>query len=1672
MTADAVSVTLQYSGQWLPERAATANLGRTAKHKRRRPRLVHNASIHAELLDKPTSKQPKLTTLRAIRATIDSGCTGSMTHDVGSLINQRPCRELYRAATGAITKVACIGDLPVVAVASDGTHVRFLIRNVRGIPSYKYTLLSTTQMWKEQHISSRFDDVNSLVLTGTDGKEYFLPFDGSENLPTLQLLGTADSDTKQGPLKSIPEIISDLEPPVATVGQAKHALAALGFHSVGSPSHVGRLSAGQAAELLHRRCHMGIDKIRAAANTTADGTKNLASATTLCACASCAEARMKKAPHSGTLTAPAPEPGILHVDLKEMVLSKEGYRWVVFAIDEYTRYVFIEFIKSKADAADAVLRIRAAFDAIVATPVDAEGKALPRPRVREIHSDREGKLVSAYFKDLCASESLHHTTSPPHDHDLNPIAERTIGLISEVSTAIRIESSAPIGLWPWIISYAVDYHNSMITSAGSSTADVNITPHQRLTRRPPRIMDLHVFGCRAFALKPPNQQHKPSLSGRGWEGAFLGRARKSKGCYAVWTGGQVVESSSVQVDEEYLVWAEPDERKRPLTAASRAPREQLTESLGPDRTVTGGAASAPAAHELNLTHLSLFSGSYSRTSGLPSKLTGNGFKRVVSIDNDGEKGGGWEHDLLNDSTYAKLFADCASGKFDTMMVAFPCSTGSITRHFDASDGEHDYGAPIVRDAARPDGLPEDELDPSHVQELRNANLLLLRTCALIVACRNSSAKTTILFENPVDRSDESAPCYSEELKNHGSIFKTTAFRKLLAAVPMKKATFAYCRLDPDGNQKYTTIYYTPEAATGFEFLNGPEYRCNHPRGSHKSRAGGRDAGGNFTASAKSAAYPDELNRIIADGLLLARTGSATAAPAVSPQATAAPAAAATAPPPAAASVNWQGEPTAPSSLSSPAARGGGSAGDSAQAHFSPLPFPSLGSTSGSSSSPPAPKLATDGGVRARNSQALFDSNPNPGRAVRSSTRAANSGPLASQAPLSAIDETDEHFSPGGTSAGAYADFDPSSIGSNMEAAVADAIYSTLVDDQPGPGHELFPVTDWQAVPGADIGALRANSTRLPGGRRSISMDVILPEGEALSPALIAELIELGSSSSFTTGACLRADSAGAPATHAAAMRMDEDSGEPIWARSEKGEMGNHDRNGSWKLIERSELPRGRRVHKLIWVYKVKRDGTAKSRLCVQGTTLQAGVDYDQAFSAALRYSSARGLFAYAARHGCRVRSIDLVAAYLQGQFLEGESVYCHQAAGHVKLGADGQPLIARIEKPIYGIQQAGRRLQRVLFAWVKDEMGFVQLDDSDSCVFSKELPDGETIRIGIYVDNLQIVHSAELDGAGRGPVGCYYNTFVDALAARWEVVDEGPMEDLLGIEIEYFANGSIKLHQEKYIKKIVERFLPDGPLPNVQAKSMPYSEDFLSVISDALADTEPAKPGLVSAFQERVGCLMYAATSTRPDIAYAVSKLCQCLQKPSKALLHETDILLSYLSRHSSVGLTYGPKHAKLVGYADASWETRFSTSGWVVLWQSAALSWGSRRQKCVALSTCEAEIIALSEAAKDVVYLRKFISGLGDGADGDAADGPSELFTDSKSARDVSYNPEQHDRMKHVQRRHFYVRDMVESFELTVPHVPTENNIADFFTKPMKNWKQFSGFRRRVMNEPDSDSV
>ena len=133
------------------------------------------------------------------------------------------------------------------------------------------------------------------------------------------------------------------------------------------------------------------------------------------------------------------------------------------------------------------------------------------------------------------------------------------------------------------------------------------------------------------------------------------------------------------------------------------------------------------------------------------------------------------------------------------------------------------------------------------------------------------------------------------------------------------------------------------------------------------------------------------------------------------------------------------------------------------------------------------------------------------------------------------------------------------------------------------------------------------------------------------------------------------------------------------------------------------------------------------------------------------------------------------------------------ANGKSILGPDGLPYVCCVMKPIYGVPQAGRRLQRKIFPWCTDKMGLKQLDDSDSCCFALDDPAyaTETFAVGIYVDNMQIVHSAVIDENGDATdPNSYYAKFMKQVREDWEVVDEGPMKALLGIEVRHTPPGS------------------------------------------------------------------------------------------------------------------------------------------------------------------------------------------------------------------------------------------------------------------------------------------
>ena len=171
--------------------------------------------------------------------------------------------------------------------------------------------------------------------------------------------------------------------------------------------------------------------------------------------------------------------------------------------------------------------------------------------------------------------------------------------------------------------------------------------------------------------------------------------------------------------------------------------------------------------------------------------------------------------------------------------------------------------------------------------------------------------------------------------------------------------------------------------------------------------------------------------------------------------------------------------------------------------------------------------------------------------------------------------------------------------------------------------------------------------------------------------------------------------------------------------------------------------------------------------------------------------------------------------------------------------------------------------------------------------------------------------------------------------------------------------------------------------------------------------------------------------------------------------------VLGYLTRHRDIGLRYTPDQGDLHGFSDSDWAVRHSTSGWLFMYSSAAVNWGGTKQPTIALSSCEAEIMAASEGAKDGICLTRFVEELGL-----PNRNATVMGVDNQSAIAIAYNPEHHARTKHIDRRHYFIRECVEHGRLRVPFVATAENVADFFTKPLMG-KDFFRMRDRVMNVP-----
>ena len=204
-----------------------------------------------------------------------------------------------------------------------------------------------------------------------------------------------------------------------------------------------------------------------------------------------------------------------------------------------------------------------------------------------------------------------------------------------------------------------------------------------------------------------------------------------------------------------------------------------------------------------------------------------------------------------------------------------------------------------------------------------------------------------------------------------------------------------------------------------------------------------------------------------------------------------------------------------------------------------------------------------------------------------------------------------------------------------------------------------------------------------------------------------------------------------------------------------------------------------------------------------------------------------------------------------------------------------------------------------------------------------------------------------------------------------------------------------------------------------------------------------------------IGSLMYPMIQTRPDICYAVTILSRYNHNPNAKHIAAVKRVIRYLKGTLNYGITYG-SDSTLTGYTDADWaadaETRRSLGAYVFLLYGGAVSWTSKRQQSIALSSCEAEYMAQTQASKEAIWLTRLLSELDVGFG--LPTKPVVIKADNQGAIALTEDPRFHSRTKHIDIQWHFVRDQVETGAVRFEWIPTKDMVADGLTKPLTNDK------------------
>ena len=481
-----------------------------------------------------------------------------------------------------------------------------------------------------------------------------------------------------------------------------------------------------------------------------------------------------------------------------------------------------------------------------------------------------------------------------------------------------------------------------------------------------------------------------------------------------------------------------------------------------------------------------------------------------------------------------------------------------------------------------------------------------------------------------------------------------------------------------------------------------------------------------------------------------------------------------------------------------------------------------------------------------------------------------------------------------------------------------------------------------------------------------------------------------------------------------------------WKRAWDSEVKSLADNETWVL---EELPEDRTAIGCRWVFKIKEDGRFKARLVAKGYSQRLGIDYQETYAPVAKFTTLRILLALVNENDWELDGMDVKTAFLHSEL--AETIYMEVPEG-IKTNKDDSPrLVCRLIKTIYGLKQSPRAWYGKIHQFFIAN-GFIRSEEDHSLYIHET----RALIILLYVDDMVLAASSRES----------IDWVKAALEKHFDMTDLGELKMFIGVEISRNrSQRTLKAGQGPYI----ERILIDHGMEWCATVATP-SDPAVHLAKEAKDFVAtPENEANRQRYQSAVGSLMYAMLGTRPDIAYAVGIVSQHCTNPNGHHWTAVKRIFRYLAGTRGLGILYGGG-AKSEGFCDSDWggsADRRSTSGYVFVLNGGAISWASRKQPTVALSSTEAEYIALTQAVKEVLWLRTLFSEIG--APKHARE-ISQISSDNQGAIALAKNPGFHARSKHIDIQYHFIRQHTDpdTGTITLEYCPTDDMTADILTK------------------------